>query len=82
MAGNNATIGGGGFHPVAIRALGFEKKIAWGQDQGRAILLDTGDGSYLEIFANGEEGSKPEGAIIHFAIRKTGSTPSLHRRTV
>ncbi|MBS13610.1 MAG: glyoxalase [Gemmatimonadetes bacterium] len=82
MAGNNAAIGGGGFHHVAIRAydfdasvkfytevLGFTEKIAWGEDRGRAVMLDTGDGNYLEIFANGEEGSKPEGAIIHFALR-------------
>ena len=87
MAGNNDVIGGGGFHHVAIRAydfdasvrfyteaLGFTEKIGWG-----AVMLDTGDGNYLEIFANGEEGSKPEGAIIHFAIRTSDVDGAIER---
>ena len=92
MTGSNATIGGGGFHHVAIRAhdfdasvkfyteaLGFTEKIAWGEDRGRAVMLDTGDGNYLEIFANGEEGSKPDGAIIHFAIRTNDVGAAIER---
>ena len=92
MAGSNSVIGGGGFHHVAIRAHDFEasvmlyteargrtEKIAWGEDKGRAIMLDTGDGNYLEIFANGEEGSKPEGAIIHFAIRTNDVDGAIER---
>ena len=70
MTGSNPVIGGGGFHHVAIRAhdfdasvkfyteaLGFTEKIAWGEDRGRAIMLDTGDGNYLEIFANDVDGA-------------------------
>ncbi len=92
MAGSNSAIGGGGFHHVAIRAhdfdasvkfyteaLGFTEKIAWGEDRGRAVMLDTGDGNYLEVFANGEEGSKPEGAIIHFAIRTSDVDSAIAR---
>lgn len=92
MAGSNTAIGGGGFHHVAIRvndfdasvkfyteALGFTEKISWGKDSGRAIMLDTGDENYLEIFANGEEGSKPEGAIIHFAIRTNDVDGAIER---
>jgi glyoxylase I family protein len=79
----NQILPGCGFHHVAIRAwdfdksvkfyaegLGFHPKIAWGDAPSRAIMLDTGDGNYLEIFeGNTTEGSKPEGAIIHFALR-------------
>ncbi len=92
MTGRNSTIGGGGFHHVAIRAhdfdasvkfyteaLGFTEKIAWGEDKDRAVMLDTGDGNYLEVFANGEEGSKPEGAIIHFAIRTSDVDSAIAR---
>jgi glyoxylase I family protein len=81
MAGTNAVIGGGGFHHVAMKAtnfdvavafykaLGFTEKIAWGDGDSRAILLDAGDGNYLEIFAGGADGPKPEGAVVHFALR-------------
>jgi glyoxylase I family protein len=92
MAGQNKTIGGGGFHHVAIRsrdfdasvrfytqALGFVEKIRWGEGPKRAIMLDTGDGNYLEIFANGSAEPKPEGAIIHFAIRTDNVDAAVER---
>lgn len=82
MAGTNTVIGGGGFHHVALRArdfeasvkfytegLGFKPKIAWGEGNGRAVMLDTGDGNYLEIFAGGSAEPKPEGVLLHFALR-------------
>ena len=81
--GSNATIGGGGFHHVAIRArdfdasvafykdvLGFVERIAWGEAGKRAIMLDTGDGNYLEVFERpGQARASQEGAILHFALR-------------
>jgi glyoxylase I family protein len=80
--GNNRKIGGGGFHHVAIRVhdfdasvkfytevLGFAERVRWGEGNGRGILLDTGDGNYLEIFAGGAPGPKPEGAFLHLALR-------------
>ena len=65
MAHNNRTLGGGGFHHVAIKvqdydaavrfyaALGFTEKVNWGDGDGRACFLDAGDGNYLEIFTGG-----------------------------
>ena len=83
---------GGGFHHVAIRAhdwdksvkfyteaLGFKEKIRWGEGPERAITLDTGDGNYLEIFANGSAEPKPEGCIIHFALRTDDCDAAVER---
>jgi glyoxylase I family protein len=92
MAGRNKTIGGGGFHHVAIRArdfdatvrfytevLGFTERIRWGEGNGRAIMLDVGDGNYLEVFAGGKDQPKPEGAILHFALRTDDCDAALER---
>ena len=92
MKGSNTAIGGGGFHHVAIRAfdfdasvrfyteaLGFVEKMRWGEGPKRAIMLDAGDGNYLEIFANGAPGQKPEGAILHFALRTTDVDAAIER---
>ena len=87
MAGQNETIGGGGFHHVAIKtadfektvafytqALGFVERVRWGEGDGRAIMLDCGDGNYFEIFAGGkvaegEKGKPAAGDLVHVALR-------------
>ena len=92
MAGKNDTIGGGGFHHVAIKvadfegavrfyteALGFKEKIAWGEGDKRAVMLDAGDGNYMEIFAGGTKDAKAEGSIIHFALRTRDCDAALNR---
>jgi glyoxylase I family protein len=92
MRGKNETIGGGGLHHVAIRAfdfdatvqfysqgLGFTEKIRWGEGDRRAVLLDTGEGDYLEVFAGGKDEPKPEGAILHFALRTTDCDTAIER---
>ncbi len=94
MAGTNQVIGGGGFHHVAIRvgdfegavrfyteALGFTEKIRWGEGDKRAIMLDTGDGNYLEIFAGGSAEAAPEGQILHLAFR-TDDTDAATQQAV
>ncbi|HMB95139.1 MAG TPA: hypothetical protein VKK61_03790, partial [Tepidisphaeraceae bacterium] len=54
-----------GFHHAAIKArdfdasvgfyiaLGMKEKIRWGDGASRGIMLDSGDGNYIEIFAGG-----------------------------
>ncbi|RLT37154.1 MAG: VOC family protein [Chloroflexi bacterium] len=82
MTGTNSVLGGGGFHHVAVRVadfdsavnfysevLGFSPKITWGEGDKRAVMLDTGNGSYLEVFAGGTSPSTNDGAILHYAIR-------------
>jgi len=59
MAASNKTLGGGGFHHVAIRSrdfdqtvdfytrtLGFTPKIHWQAAPKREVMLDAGDGNY------------------------------------
>lgn len=77
--GTNKTIGGGGYHHLALKARDFDKTVAfykalgfaewirWGEGDKRAIMLDTGDGSCLEVFAGGTD-LLPEGALLHFAL--------------
>ena len=81
---SNQTIIGSGFHHVAIsthnfeaslrfycEGLGFQQKVAWGEKPGRAVMLDTGDGNYVEVFER--DGVPPERSgepnILHFALR-------------
>ncbi|MBI1336738.1 MAG: VOC family protein [Phycisphaera sp.] len=89
--GHNQTLGGGGFHHVAIRVkdfarsrafyeqgLGFVPKIEWGHAPHRALMLDTGDGNYLEIFERPqEEWSSEDSTMLHFALRTTDTDAAL-----
>jgi glyoxylase I family protein len=81
-----------GFHHVAMKVLdfdktvtfyteglGFEKGISWGEGDNRAITIDIGEGSYLEIFAGGKEVEKVEGAIIHIAFKSKSCDKDLER---
>jgi glyoxylase I family protein len=70
-----------GFHHAALKVvdfdavvrfyqdgLGLKEKIRWGEGNGRAVMLDAGGGNYVEVFAGGD-GAKPEGGILHLALR-------------
>lgn len=95
MDSKNTTLSGCGYHHVAIRAfdfertlrfytegLGFRVAVRWGEGDGRAALLDTGDGNYLEVFAGGKRAPGepvPEGAILHYALRTPDCDAALER---
>jgi glyoxylase I family protein len=92
LKGKNKTIGGGGFHHIAMRVsdfdasvqfytqvLGFAEKIRWGEGSKRAVMLDTGDGNYIELFAGGVKEPRPEGMILHFALRTDNCDAALDR---
>ena len=95
MARTNSTLGGGGFDHVASRArdfdasvrfytqaLGFVEKIRWGAGEKRAIMLDVGDGNYLEIFSGRSESLPAQSAeppILHFAIRTADTDAAIAR---
>ena len=80
----NPILGGGGFHHVCIKTrdwdrtlhfyqevLGCTTKIAWRAAPQRALMLDTGDGNYIEIFEDSAYAPAPHGSILHFALRTT-----------
>lgn len=80
MTANDKLIGG--FHHVALRThdfeatirfytegLGFKRRHGWGEGSKQIALLDTGDGNYFEVFANGTDEPKPEGSFFHVALR-------------
>ena len=92
MIGTNTILGGGGFHHIALKVkdfdytvkfykevLGFKSTISWGDGDTRAVMLDTGDGGCLEVFAGGTLENKPEGALIHVALRTTDCRGVLER---
>lgn len=92
MTSSNAVIPGCGFHHVAIRTsdwattigfytdvLGFREKIAWREAPERAIMLDTGDGNYLEVFEDLDFRPDPNGVILHFALRIDDCSSALER---
>lgn len=70
-----------GFHHIAMRCQDLDKSVAfyqalggvvereWGEGDGRACLLNLGNANYLELFAGGAQGDKPEGFVWHFAIQ-------------
>ena len=73
-----------GFHHIALAAsdfdrsvkfytegLGFAPAAAWGEGEGRAALLDIGNGSHFEIFANGTQDAQAGEKFVHFAVRTT-----------
>lgn len=83
---SNPILGGGGFHHVCIKTrdwartmafyqetLGCTEKIAWNfrDTNRRAIMLDTGDGNYIEVFEDPDYVPAANGAVIHFALRTT-----------
>ena len=81
---SNLKIPGAGSHHMAlvsadfdnslkfyIEGLGMKPVALWGEDEGRAALLDIGDGSHIEIFANGTADAQSNEKIVHFAIKTT-----------
>lgn len=82
-----------GFHHLAIHVKDFEASLkfyteglgfvagrSWGQKGARqTVLLDTGDGNYLEMSSGGPEEPKPEGAFIHLALRTADTDKAVER---
>lgn len=80
-----------GFHHTAIttrdfeasvkfytETLGMKTKITWGKSPDRAIMIDAGDGNYVEIFERADASPK-DGTVIHFALRTDDCTAMTER---
>ena len=72
-----------GLHHVAIHAADFDRTVefyeksleftpvlSWGTVGKRALMLDVGNGSRIEVFENGSP-DQPEGAWCHLALDVT-----------
>ena len=81
-----------GFHHVAIKVkdfdatvrfykdgLGLKERLAWGEGDGRAIMLDAGNDNCVEVFAGGKSAAV-EGNIVHFALRTGDCDAALKPR--
>lgn len=87
MSHQNTKVAGCGFHHVAVvtrnfdktldfytELLGFKPRVHWQEAPRRAVMLDTGDGNYIEVFENPERpehqdaGNEP---WFHIALRCT-----------
>lgn len=81
MSGTNHVLQGGGIHHISLTVnnfdetvdfytgvLGFTKAIVFTMNGLRAIMMDTGNGSYLEVFECDEEISSIEGTLRHVAL--------------
>jgi glyoxylase I family protein len=88
----NPILGGGGFHHVCVKtrdwdatmrlyrdALGFTEKVAWRAAPQRAVMLDTGDGNYLEVFEDLAVQPAPNGSVAHFALRTASVDDAVAR---
>ena len=52
------------------RVLGCRPVLRWGEGDKRAVMLDTGDGGCMELFAGGSA-QQGDGAVLHFALHCT-----------
>lgn len=79
--GNNLKLRGIGIHHIAIEAsdfdrslrfytegLGFRNVLTFPEESQTVAMLDTGDGTYVELFSGGTD-EKPSGSLLHFAVR-------------
>ena len=80
----NPILGNGGFHHVCMKTrdwettmrfykdtLGCTEKVAWREAPQRAVMLDAGDGNYIEVFEDMAYTGAPNGAVNHYALRTT-----------
>ena len=81
-----------GMHHVAMRVhdfnksvtfytegMGFQKASEWGEGDNRSIMLNTGNGNFIEIYAAGSDAEKPEGAYLHIGYLTDNFDEALSR---
>jgi catechol 2,3-dioxygenase-like lactoylglutathione lyase family enzyme len=88
---NNLKLRGGGLHHVAIEAsdferslrfytegLGFREVLTFPEEGQTVAMLDTGDGTYVELFSDGP-GERSSSSILHLALRTADCDEAARR---
>jgi len=83
-----------GFHHVCVKTrdwdrtmsfykdtLGFVEKITWRAAPQRAVMLNAGDGNYLEVFEDLAFTPSLGGAVLHFALRTAPPSEGVKARS-
>ncbi len=77
----NDIIKGMGFHHIALhasdfdrslefyKALGLKEYVGWGEGDNRALMLDFGDGGYIELFAGSKTENPVDNRYLHLALK-------------
>lgn len=81
-----------GFHHAAIHSadfdrsigfyenvLGLQTRITWGEPGKRAVMMDAGDGNYVEIFEFSDPAPAKDAVLLHFALRTDDCSAMLER---
>jgi glyoxylase I family protein len=89
-SGTNPVLSGGALHHVAVGAsdfeaslrfyvegLGFRLALRFPEEPREVALLDTGGGTYLELFSGGAPSG--EGPILHLALATDDCEASTER---
>ena len=70
-----------GFHHIALnasnfdktvefyKALGLTERVRWGEGDGRAVMMNMGDGGCIEIFGRGEDRERVDERFLHLAFK-------------
>lgn len=83
MPHHNPVLNAAGIHHVALRTADFDRSVAfytdtlgcapqmlWGDPGSRAVMLDVGDGNYIEVFERDEpEAPDSEARLLHVCLR-------------
>ena len=83
MTHTNPILKNAGFHHVALASSDFDRsmrfycdllgcrpKMLWGAEDCRAVMLDLGDGNYIELFEKPETAdAPPQARLLHLCLR-------------
>jgi len=83
MKHSNPILKNGGIHHVALCTADFERsvsfytevlgckpKMLWGEAGKRGVMMDVGDGNYVEVFEREHAAEQPaEARLLHFCLR-------------
>lgn len=61
------------------QVLGFTLAHDWGDADKRGVMIDTGKGNYIELFAGGPAGERPDGHWLHLALTCTDTKSAIEK---